>query len=59
MESEIWELQCALDFSKQTLEISDSLSLLEKEITMRFANDVLVGLAFVSGCASDVQKLSN
>jgi hypothetical protein len=37
-----------VDFGEQAFEIRDSLSLLKKEITMRFANDVLVGPALVS-----------
>lgn len=48
-----------MDFSEQTFEISDSLSLLEKKVTLRFANDVLVGPTLVSRSANDVQKLSN
>jgi hypothetical protein len=58
VEWQVWEFRRAVDFSEQAFEISDSFSLLEKEITMRFANDVLVRPTFVSRCASDVQKLS-
>jgi len=39
VEWQVWEFRRAVDFSEQTFEISDSFSLLEKEITMRFAND--------------------
>jgi hypothetical protein len=56
VEWQVWEFRRAVDFSEQTFEISDSFSLLEKEITMRFANDVLVRPTFVSRSASDVQS---
>jgi hypothetical protein len=58
VEWQVWKFRCTVDFSQQTFEISDSLSLLEKEIAMRFANDVLVGPRLVSRCANDVQKLN-
>jgi len=56
---QVWEFRRALDFSDQPFEVSDLFSLLQKQITMRFANDMFVGPTFVSRSASDVQKLSN
>jgi len=56
---QIWHLLCEVNFTEKMFEIRDSLSLLEKQIAMRFANDVRVGPTFVPGCAGDSQKLSN
>ena len=56
---QIWQLGCEVNLTEKMFEIRDSLSLFEKQIAMRFANDVLVGPTFVPGCASDSQKLSN
>jgi hypothetical protein len=36
---QVWEFRRALEFCEQPFEISDSFSLLEKQIAMRFAND--------------------
>ena len=35
----IWQLWCEVNFTEETFEIRHSLSLLEKQIAMRFAND--------------------
>jgi hypothetical protein len=56
---QIWQLGCEVNLTEKMFEIRDSLWLLEKQIAMGFANDVLVGPSFVPGCAGDSQKLSN
>ena len=56
---QIWQLGCEVNLTEKMFEIRDSLSLLEKQIAMRFANDVLVGPTFVPACTGDSQKLSN